>query len=441
MESRPIRTKELERADADGGAHPPRIAPAILRDPGKTAEQGGILPEAPGDLIGQRAPGRQRKWCIPSAIVRSPGETLDGIPLLDELDGVLGLLLWQTVRSITLWASTPAEVRHQLFNGVSNEGPAAADSSVPEDLRPLLHSILSRLVGPRRRVDPELLTLDCLQVAAWARRGRVPRTALAFAQAGALASPEFPEAALQTAACALDVGESERAETWLRRAIAVARRGCDWVVYSTAYVLLGNIYREKEMLAPAERYLMMGFRAARRAGVPLARRDAAHGLFRIALARGDLPRAVQMADIAQRRCVGQHPNATKLLLEFARFWLDQGQPRLAGQALRRLPRPPSHPEDALETAALTARALAELGRHQSSRKAAERAWSLVRESSVSDDAVFVAVLDLARGAAERGDRAGAGRAARVALRLASAERYEWTRGTLAALQPRLERAA
>lgn len=391
--------------------------------------------------IRQRAPGRQRTWCIPSAILRSPGETLDGISILHELDGELGLLLWRTVRSITLWASTPEEERQELFRG-DVLGLDATDSSVlPEELRPLLSSVSSRLVAPRRRVDPELLTLDCLHIAAWARRNKAPRTALAFAQAGALVSPDFPEAALQTAACTLDVGESERAETWLRRTIAVARRGGDWVAYSSAYILLGNIYREKKKLVAAERYLTLGFRAARRAGVPIARRDAAHGLFRLALARGDMPTAVHMADIAQRRCVWQHPDATKLLLEFARFWLDQGQPRRAGEALRRLPRPPRHPEDALDAAALTARALAEMGRRHSSRRAAERAWSLVRESSVSDDAVFAAVIDLARGAAERGDRSGLDRAARVALRQAPTERYEWTRDTLAALQPKLERAA
>lgn len=391
--------------------------------------------------ISQRPPGRQRKWCIPSAILRSPGETLDGIPILHELGGELGLLLWRTVRSITLWASTPEEERHALFRGSEVLGLDATDSSVPEELRLLLTSVSSRLGAPRRRVDPELLTLDCLHVSAWARRYKAPRTALEFAQAGALTSPDFPEAALQTAACALDVGESERAETWLRRTIAVARRGGDWVAYSSAYILLGNIYREKKRLVSAERYLTLGFRAARRAGVPLARRDGAHGLFRIALVRGDMPTAVHMADIAQRRCVRQHPDATKLLLELARFWLDQGQPRRAGEALRRLPRPPRHPEDALDAAALTARALAEMGRRHSSRRAAERVWSLVRESSVSEDAVFAAVIDLARGAAERGDRAGLDRAARMALRLAPTERYEWTRDTLAALQPKLERAA
>ena len=34
---------------------------------------------------GQRRPHRSRRWCIPAAILRSPGEALDGVPVLHDL--------------------------------------------------------------------------------------------------------------------------------------------------------------------------------------------------------------------------------------------------------------------------------------------------------------------------------------------------------------------
>ncbi|HET6765498.1 MAG TPA: hypothetical protein VFH27_17550, partial [Longimicrobiaceae bacterium] len=60
-------------------------------------------------------PGPKRRWCIPPAILREPSETLEGAQVLDEVGGRLGVLLWQCLRDVTLWAATDPEDRDGLF--------------------------------------------------------------------------------------------------------------------------------------------------------------------------------------------------------------------------------------------------------------------------------------------------------------------------------------
>jgi hypothetical protein len=88
------------------------------------------------------------------------------------------------------------------------------------------------------------VTQCCLQVAAWARRSGLARTAVAFAQAGALVSPRYAEAAVHVGAYARAAGGQEaRAGTWLRRALGLARRERDRTAYSVALVELGLAVR------------------------------------------------------------------------------------------------------------------------------------------------------------------------------------------------------
>ncbi|HEX5870506.1 MAG TPA: hypothetical protein VFY65_08825, partial [Longimicrobium sp.] len=66
-----------------------------------------------------RARGRRRnasrRWCIPPAILREPDETLEASQILLEHRGDLGLLLWNSLRDVTLWASVEPERRPGLF--------------------------------------------------------------------------------------------------------------------------------------------------------------------------------------------------------------------------------------------------------------------------------------------------------------------------------------
>src|SRR5215213_2889920 len=61
-----------------------------------------------------RKPRSDRRQRVPPALTRG-SERVDGISILDEVSGDLGLLLWRSARNVTLWAETPAEQRATLF--------------------------------------------------------------------------------------------------------------------------------------------------------------------------------------------------------------------------------------------------------------------------------------------------------------------------------------
>ncbi len=131
-----------------------------------------------------------RRWCVPPAMERNPGERLDGERILEESPGDIGLLLWRTVRDVGLWAMTPEEARAALFA----EGMAGARVrlvtavELPGKLAAPVDTLQGQL-GEPERADPDIVMLCCGEVAAWARGAGLPQTAVAFAQAGAAAAP------------------------------------------------------------------------------------------------------------------------------------------------------------------------------------------------------------------------------------------------------------
>ncbi|MCA1788886.1 MAG: hypothetical protein LC667_03205 [Thioalkalivibrio sp.] len=262
---------------------------------------------------------------------------------------------------MTLWAGTPPSARDNLFTSGSVDARftlLAAAEVPPEVSAPLdtLHAMLSLGSG----ADAGVVSVCCLEVAAWARRAGLPHTGIAFAQAGALASPEFAEAALTVGVAARAAGQDARAATWLRRAVALARREGDWVAYASARVELGRL-AEREQPGNAERNYQMALRKARRHGARSERMRAAHGLFRLARQRGDLEGAAQFAQAAQRVFDASDAGAQALLMDLARFWMDTAQPKRARPAVQRLALMMEGlvPADQLVTLAMMARVHAE----------------------------------------------------------------------------------
>ena len=66
-----------------------------------------------------------RRWCVPPAVMRGPGETVDGNGILGEVPGDLGLLLWGTARDVALWGGSPPGERGNLFADGSGDGRLA----------------------------------------------------------------------------------------------------------------------------------------------------------------------------------------------------------------------------------------------------------------------------------------------------------------------------
>jgi len=154
-----------------------------------------------------------RRWALPAVVTRDFTEPFDGWRILSEVPGNLGLALWQAMRDAELWAW--ATDREGLFRPGATERrrQILEVADVPAGLTAAL-DVLTGLVAHPADVHPDLASMACSRVARWAEANGSLATALAFAQAAALARPERGR-------LAVEVGRRRSAAT--RRA---GRPGC-----------------------------------------------------------------------------------------------------------------------------------------------------------------------------------------------------------------------
>jgi hypothetical protein len=233
-------------------------------------------------------PRESRRWCVPAAVTRDAGEGLEGDRILSEFPGELGVLLWRTARDVVLWAGTPAPKRAGLFSPEASGRRMARllDMELPEGLPAFLDTLASQLSTPEKG-DAEILTWCCRHVARWAAGRGCAGTATFYVQAAALCSPGDAAPALETGRLALADGQRPRGESWLRRAVALARRARQWDAYAAAHVELGKLYEQSGDGDRAGRYYRRAWATGRRYGMRECRALAGDGLRRIAMPEGD----------------------------------------------------------------------------------------------------------------------------------------------------------
>ncbi|MBW3571903.1 MAG: hypothetical protein KY467_12435 [Gemmatimonadetes bacterium] len=311
-------------------------------------------------------------------MTREPGETLEGVYVLDEFPAQLSLALWTALRDVSLWAATPEERRTALFspNAEARRREYAAQTRL-EPALDLALGTLATVVSHAAQASAPVVTLMCLEVSRWARGKGGMGTAVSFAQAAALASPEDPAPALEVGRLALEWGRPARAETWLRRSIGLARRAKEWESYGGACVVLGEIYLRAERLQAAERYYLYAARVARRQQLRLVRAEAMHGLMRVRMAAGgDLEAAERFAQLAQRAYGRAHPRAADLLHDMTHLMVRRGEWDRAVPALRRQLAVFSDPGLRMVCHALLAHAAAALGDARTYEMSWKEAWNL-----------------------------------------------------------------
>ncbi|MBW3655887.1 MAG: hypothetical protein KY444_07250, partial [Gemmatimonadetes bacterium] len=173
-----------------------------------------------------------RRWCIPPAILWDADETLEGAPILRELPNEHGVLLWKALRDVLLWASVEPEQRAGLFVADAAGRRLVQLQAIPMDDRvELALTALTAVVATPETVSADSITMACQGISRWAHDRQMLGTALLFAQAAALASPEQARPGYDVGSLALRMDRPARAETWLRRTVGVARRGKDWETY------------------------------------------------------------------------------------------------------------------------------------------------------------------------------------------------------------------
>lgn len=387
-------------------------------------ENEGTQMEPDAHTQSARRRGVSRRWCVPPAMLRDPADTLEGQRVLTESPGELAFLLWRTVQDVTLWAGSKPKQRGGLFTAGSGDERLSLLTAVAVPWKissavNTLHGML--MIGGR--ADAGVVTHCCLEVASWADGEGLPHTAIAFAQAGALTSPDLAGPASHVGIYARVAGQEARAGTWLRRALGLARKR-DWAVYAATLVELGRLEEGRGAVPAAESFYLRAFRCGKRFAVRGVRMEAAHGLVRLAVARSDDPSAEHFALRAQSAYAEGAPGGPALLLYLARFWTDRGQAARARPALRRLwPFMDSLPPSSrLHALALGARVHPERARRK--RAALVRAaWELLADDRIADDARCNAAIDLAHAARSAGDLVAFDRAKRMALRVAPGARF------------------
>lgn len=345
-----------------------------------------------------------RRWCVPPAISSDSGELFEGMPILRELKGDVALLLWCACRDVRLWASTPASRRDGLFS------PGAAERRMQTILGTRLSlalamplDVMTGVLGDPAAADAETVSVVCLHVAEWAAERGALGTAVSFAQAAAEAASERGEPALQAGRLARRWGRRAMAETWLRRAVAVARREKDWSVYASAYTELGSIYADRGEYLPAQRHYQYAVRAARRHGLRQGRAAALQGLMRMALRAGDYARAYRYG-IGARKAFGRdHPQTPHVLADLGVIALRQGRYADAAVMLRSVLRAQAGaPERAQLLAALT-HASAGAGDADGYARNWDAAWDLLSTPKLERETAAGVLRELSRAAALASD--------------------------------------
>ncbi|HEU0053745.1 MAG TPA: hypothetical protein VFQ39_11225, partial [Longimicrobium sp.] len=112
------------------------------------------------------APARKRPFQVLPPITRGP-EALDGSLLLEEVPGDLGLLLWQSLRNVRLWAEAEPESRPRLFSAAAaaRRREMLRAVAVEEALGPPLEVIHALLADPGA-AEGTRLSYACARVTA-----------------------------------------------------------------------------------------------------------------------------------------------------------------------------------------------------------------------------------------------------------------------------------
>jgi tetratricopeptide (TPR) repeat protein len=326
-------------------------------------------------------------------------EAFPGLPVLDELPGEAGVILWQTSRNVMLWAATPVEERHGLFGSSAaavRQAHLAALEIDGELMGPL--AVVTRLMERPGAADAPRLVHACRRVMAWAERRGALATALEFAQAAALVDPASPRLAYGVGRVARRSAQYDRAESWYLRAINLARRDDDWETYARAFSGLGNLHAQRGNFPAARRAALRCLRAARRHRIRPLVGSAAHSLFSLGVEMGAGPSVESFAEQAFVAYGKGHPKLPRLAYDVAFYWASEGYfAQALGVARTLLPHFAGGPERAF-CLGLMARAAGGTGRRGDYHAARETLVSLVADGAAGD-AEHRAMLGVALGAA------------------------------------------
>lgn len=358
-----------------------------------------------------------RVWRIPPALLRNPSspESFEGERILSEFRGHIAFELWQCYRDVLLWAATPPEGRAALFHKRGGD-LAAQEADEPERLDIDTSRALRRL---RRGAlqphgDDGSMVAAAMMVAITAERRGAAATSVAYAQLSAAIDPSSASAALAVGSLALRLDHTPVAETWLRRAIALARRSRDWDSYAAAFAVLGQFREQKNRLDDAHGEYTKALRVSRRWGLQDRMGDAVSGLLRVALRQGDQEAAELYVARALRLYRRGHPRRAGLLVDAAEVEVRRGGHERAADMLRTA-LPGLAGAEEVRALVVLIRALAGVGDGSGVEHAWHRALDVIDDEYGCSREAVCSLLTLAHAGASVLQESHADRAARRAL--------------------------
>lgn len=360
-----------------------------------------------------------RPWVVPPGLL-SLDEPFEGFNVLDEIRTEVGVILWQVLRDVELWATSPAHLRPALFTpGCLRHRmeriEAEVDARAPE--RPLLEDLSTLLAAPQT-LRPSAVADVCADIARWASDSGYPRTALAFAQRAAMAAPEEAGTAYLVGLISRRMADYRRSETWFRRALALGRRNADWRNYALAHMGLANLHMQRGDGPKARIRLLRALRSARRYSVWSVRSLALHDLF-VLSAMGTSPEvAEQYAQAAFRSYGRRHPRLPALAHDIAKFWVLQGQYDLALVTFRAVLPHIDRAAERLLVLANIAHAAGGAGDKGSFIRAWNEVWRMI-DDGIDSEKVADSLISLAKGAELLGEVVRMDMAASYALTVAT----------------------
>ena len=307
-----------------------------------------------------RRPGRPRsaEFSTPLTI---PGGELAGADLVRELPPEVALPVWQTLRSVLLWAGEEPAMRGDLF-----EPCAMGDWErrlLEDDWEPDVRCPLAVLVGEMGRLaeaSPETIARTCLCVTDWALEHGYVATALAYAEAAALAWPQHPRYSWMAGRLMRAHGRPREADMWLKRAVRAAVTAGDWETQTLALNSLGNGQYATGDYQQAVKTYKDALKVARRHRLREREGEVLHDLFAVMIAMGEGGQAEEYAREAFELYRVGHPRLAALAHDVAQLWMSRGYFSRAFQVLKELlphfSSPGSDPRDRFAVLASTARA-------------------------------------------------------------------------------------
>ena len=360
-----------------------------------------------------------------SAIPPAPRERT-AFTVLETGAETVDLALWQLVRDVLLWASTPFRDRPRLFrapNAAVRERMQCAAEAVPLLADPI--AVLARIRILPGQVAPERIALACDQVYEWAERAGLLSVAAYFAEASAYVEPLNPNWAIRAGYMTRVAAGAEmfgRSDVWHTRAFVLAHQQRNPDAALRALTGAGALAHDRGDYEQARRLYLKAARRATRASRKRRAAVAMHYAFAVSVETGRYDIAVHDATTALRNYPLHDAHLPTLAHDVAFLLVHQHH---HGTALRLVEGLGDRVDGMFHKGmlyGLAARAAAATGNEASYQKAAQYALGIARVTEECAGPVFVNLGEAARSWGHWEAAAGhAGRALAVAKRRADRE--------------------